>query len=48
MYLKQSSEEIWCEFKNVAGDPGWMYGKADIIAFDMPEGVGLVLSAAKN
>ena len=30
-------EEIWCEFKNVAGDPGWMYGKADIIAFDMPE-----------
>ena len=32
-------------FKNVAGDPGWMYGKN--IAFDMPEEVGLV-SAAKN
>ena len=41
-------EEIWCEFKNVAGDPGWMYGKADIIAFDMQRRVGLVSSAAKN
>lgn len=30
-------DEIWCEFKNVAGNPGWMYGGADIIAFDMPE-----------
>ena len=30
-------EEIWCEFKNVAGNPGWMYGGAEIIAFDMPE-----------
>ena len=29
--------EIWCEFKNVAGNPGWMYGGAAIIAFDMPE-----------
>jgi len=30
-------DEIWCEFKNVKGDPGWMYGGAAIIAFDMPE-----------
>lgn len=30
-------DEIWCEFKNVAGNEGWMYGNAHIIAFDMPE-----------
>ena len=30
-------DEIWCEFKNVKGKPGWMYGGATIIAFDMPE-----------
>jgi len=30
-------DEIWCEFKNVLGNPGWMYGGADYIAFDMPE-----------
>ena len=30
-------DEIWCEFKNVRGKPGWMYGNAHIIAFDMPE-----------
>ena len=30
-------DEIWCEFKNVRGNPGWMYGNAHIIAFDMPE-----------
>jgi hypothetical protein len=29
--------EIWCEFKNVIGNAGWMYGSATIIAFDMPE-----------
>lgn len=29
--------EIWCEFKNVSGDHGWMYGEAEVIAFDMPE-----------
>lgn len=28
---------IWVEFKNVRGDKGWVYGKADFIAFDMPE-----------
>lgn len=36
-------EYIWCEFKNVAGEDGWMYGKADIIAFDMPEVGGYVI-----
>ena len=30
-------DEIWCEFKNVGGNPGWLYGGATIIAFDMPE-----------
>ena len=30
-------DEIWCEFKNVRGEKGWMYGGASIIAFDMPE-----------
>lgn len=30
-------DEIWCEFKNVQGNNGWMYGGATIIAFDMPE-----------
>jgi len=30
-------DEIWVEFKNVRGNPGWMYGGATIIAFDMPE-----------
>jgi hypothetical protein len=30
-------DQIWCEFKNVSGNPGWMYGGAAIIAFDMPE-----------
>jgi hypothetical protein len=30
-------DEIWCEFKNVKGERGWMYGMASIIAFDMPE-----------
>jgi len=30
-------ECIWIEFKNVNGNKGWMYGKADFIAFDIPE-----------
>lgn len=36
-------DEIWCEFKNVAGNPGWMYGGAAIIAFDMPEEGGFAI-----
>lgn len=30
-------DEIWIEFQNVRGNPGWLYGGATIIAFDMPE-----------
>jgi hypothetical protein len=36
-------DEIWCEFRNVMGNPGWMYGGARIIAFDMPEVGGFVI-----
>lgn len=28
---------IWVEFNNVNGEKGWIYGKAEHIAFDMPE-----------
>ena len=38
-----SPDEIWCEFKNVHGNPGWMYGGATIIAFDMPEEGGFAI-----
>ena len=34
---------IWVEFKNVNGDAGWLYGKAQYIAFDMPELGGFVM-----
>ena len=27
-------ENVWIEFNNVRGDPGWLYGKADKIAFE--------------
>jgi hypothetical protein len=30
-------------FKNVQGKPGWMYGGATIIAFDMPEEGGFAI-----
>lgn len=36
-------DEIWCEFKNVLGNPGWMYGKSALIAFDMPEEGGFAI-----
>jgi len=36
-------DEIWCEFKNVRGNPGWMYGNAHIIAFDIPEEGGFAV-----
>ena len=41
-------DEIWCEFKNVAGNPGWMYGGAEIIAFDMPEEGGFSVVKRKE
>ena len=28
---------IWVEFYNVQGYEGWLHGKAELIAFDMPE-----------
>lgn len=28
---------IWVEFYNVLGYEGWLYGKAELIGFDMPE-----------
>ena len=27
-------ENVWIEFNNVRGNPGWLYGKADKIAFE--------------
>jgi len=36
-------DEIWVEFMNVRGNPGWLYGGAQIIAFDMPEVGGFVI-----
>ena len=41
-------DEIWCEFKNVRGDKGWMYGGARIIAFDMPEEGGFSIVDRKE
>ena len=29
-----SDELVWIEFKNVAGNKGWLYGAADYIAFE--------------
>jgi hypothetical protein len=31
---KISDDLIWIEFKNVAGNNGWLYGSADYIAFE--------------
>lgn len=36
-------DSIWVEFKNVRGKHGWLYGKAQYIAFDMPELNGFVM-----
>jgi hypothetical protein len=34
---EQQDEWIWVEFKNVGGNAGWLYGKADLIAFEFKE-----------
>lgn len=39
---------IWVEFKNVRGNDGWMYGKADWIAFELPEVGGFVMVLRKE
>jgi hypothetical protein len=31
---EQQDEWIWVEFRNVQGKPGWLYGKADLVAFE--------------
>lgn len=36
-------DEIWVELKNVRGQPGWVFGEAAYIAFDMPECGGFVI-----
>lgn len=41
-------DEIWCEFQNVNGYPGWMYGYAKIVAFDMPEEGGFCVVDTKD
>lgn len=41
-------DEIWCEFQNVQGKPGWMYGEAGIIAFDIPEEGGFSIVKRKE
>ena len=41
-------DEIWIEFQNVAGDRGWLYGEADLIAFDMPEKEGFYVVKRKD
>jgi hypothetical protein len=37
-----NEEIIWVEFQNVRGNPGWLYGKADMIAFEVDKGFLLV------
>jgi hypothetical protein len=34
---------IWVELKNVKGQPGWLYGGADYIAFDMIDMKGFAI-----
>jgi hypothetical protein len=33
----EQDELIWIEFKNVAGNNGWLYGQADYIAFEQSD-----------
>ena len=41
-------DEVWCEFLNVQGNPGWLYGGAGIIAFEMPEEGGFSVVKRKE
>lgn len=36
-------ETIWVEFKNVTGKAGWLFGKAEFFAFEMPEVGGFIM-----
>lgn len=33
-----ASDRVWLEFRNVCGNLGWIYGKADYLAFETPDG----------
>jgi len=39
---KPDDEIIYVEFSNVRGNDGWIYGKADYVAFERPEGFLIV------
>jgi len=41
-------DEIWCEFKNVSGDTGWMYGKAKSLLSICQRKAVSALSIAKS
>lgn len=41
-------DEIWVEFKNVQGYDGWVLGRAELIAFDMPEKKGFYIVKRKD
>lgn len=32
-----STDIFWCEFKTVYGGPGWLYGDARLIGYEVPE-----------
>jgi hypothetical protein len=40
---KNKPDEIWVEILNVKGNKGWLYGEADIIAFELVEVGGFVM-----
>jgi hypothetical protein len=40
---KNKPDEIWVEILNVKGNKGWLYGDADLIAFEMVEMGGFVM-----
>ena len=37
-----NNDHVWIEFKNVQGKRGWIYGKADLIAFEREDSFLLV------
>lgn len=43
-----TAECIWVELKNVNGKPGWLYGGADYIAFDMIDMKGFAVVSRQD
>jgi len=39
---KPQDKYIWVEFMNVGGEPGWLYGEAQFIAFETKDGFAMV------